>query len=327
MISIQNVSKDFGPRRVLHNLSFGVLRGEVVGLLGPNGSGKTTVMRILTGFFPPTEGKALVDGVDLAKEPERLKRRIGYLPERLSIYPDLRVEEFLTFVAEVRRIPRKKRKFEILDKISLCGLGSVQGRLIGQLSKGFLQRLGLAQALIGDPEILILDEPTSGLDPKQTVEIRELIQELGCDRTLILSTHILPEVSKVCERVLILNEGRLVAQGRPDELEEKLQEHQEIIVRIGEKSEFREGKKMDSLEEILRGISGVESVERRDARDSVVTYHLQSGPREDLRSEVSKRIIQAGFPLLELSVKRLSLEEIFVKLVVSEEPVKTNDDH
>ncbi len=323
MISIQNVSKDFGGRRVLHNISFGVLRGEVVGLLGPNGSGKTTVMRILTGFFPPTEGKALVDGIDLAKEPKRLKRRIGYLPERLSIYPDLKVEEFLTFVAEIRGLPPSKRRFEVLDKISLCGLSSVERRLIGELSKGFLQRLGLAQALIGDPEILILDEPTTGLDPKQTVEIRELIRQLGRDRTLLLSTHILAEASKVCERVLILNEGRIAAQGRPDELEEKLQERQEIVVRIGEKTGLREGDEIDSLEAMLRSIPGIESVERTGRRDSVLTYQLQSVPREDLRSEVSKRIVQAGFPLLELSVKRLSLEEIFVKLVISEKSTKS----
>lgn len=319
MISVQNVSKDFGRRRVLHNVSFGVLRGEVVGLLGPNGSGKTTVMRILTGFFPPTEGKALVDGVDLAQEPKRLKRKIGYLPERLSIYPDFRVDEFLNFVAEVRDVPPKKRKFEALDKISLCGLTPVQGRLVGHLSKGFLQRLGLAQALIGDPEILVLDEPTSGLDPKQTVEIRGLIRELGRDRTLILSTHILPEVSQVCERVLILNEGRIAAQGRPDELEEKLQERQEIVLQIGEKNRPGEEGKMDSLEKILGAIPGIESVEKRNRQDSAATYHLQALPRQDLRSEISSKIIQAGFPLLEITVKRMSLEEIFVKLVVSEE--------
>lgn len=319
MISVQNVSKDFGRRRVLHNISFSVLRGEVVGLLGPNGSGKTTVMRILTGFFPPTEGKALVDGVDLAKEPRRLKRRIGYLPERLSIYPDFRIEEFLNFVAEVRGVPPKKRKFEVLDKISLCGLVSVRGRLVGHLSKGFLQRLGLAQALVGDPEILILDEPTTGLDPKQTVEIRKLIRELGCDRTLLLSTHILPEVSQVAERVLILNEGRIAAQGRPDELEEKLQERQEIVLRIGEKKRSGEEDGIGSLEKILCEIPGIESVEKTDEHDSVATYHLQAPPRQDLRSEISKKIIQAGFPLLELTVKRMSLEEIFVKLVVSEE--------
>ena len=322
MISVQNVCKDFGQRRVLHHISFRISPGEVVGLLGPNGSGKTTLMRILTGFFPPTEGQALVDGIDLAKEPKKLKQRIGYLPERLSIYPDLTVCEFLLFVAEIRRVPREKRKSEISNKISLCHLDSVQGRLIGHLSKGFLQRLGLAQALIGDPQILILDEPTTGLDPKQTVEIRELIRQLGQDRTLILSSHILPEVSKVCERVLILNEGRVVAQGKPEELEKKLDERQEITVRIGEKDGPREDQTLDSLEEILRAIPGVESVEQREKRDSTVTYLLQSIPREDLRSEVSKKIIQAGFPLLELAVKRLSLEEIFMKLVVSEEAVE-----
>lgn len=323
MISVQGVSKDFGRRRVLHQISFDIIRGEVVGLLGPNGSGKTTLMRILTGFFQPSEGKVLFDGVDLAAQPKKLKRKIGYLPERLSIYPDFKVREFLEFVAEVRKIPRARRVGEISEKIERCGLGSVRKRLIGHLSKGYLQRVGLAQALIGNPEVLVLDEPTNGLDPRQTVEIRELIRELGRERTLMLSTHILPEVTKVCERVFILNEGRIVAQGRPDELEDDLRERQEILVRIGVRSEESDGV-LDSLDRILRAVPGVESVEKVESKDSVVTYQLQAAPNEDLRGEISKQIVQSGFPLLEISTKHLSLEEIFVKLIPIPpiEPVK-----
>ena len=304
MISVQNVSKDFGRRRVLDQVSFEVLKGEILGLLGPNGAGKTTLLRILTGFFPPTEGKVTVD-----------KRRIGYLPERLSIYPDLRVEEFLRFVAEIKGVPRKKRKGEIEAKMELCAVASVRKRLIGHLSKGFTQRVGLAQALLADPEILILDEPTSSLDPKQIIEIRELIRSLGRERTLILSTHILPEVSKVCERVLILNQGCIIAQGRPEDLERNLADRNEILVRV-------EGGSI-SLELVLKAIPGVQSVERQDQAGSTTTYLLQTLPQEDLRSEISRRIVEAGFPLLELTTKHLSLEDVFLKLVLSEEPIKS----
>lgn len=319
MISAQNISKDFGSRRVLHDVSFDILRGEVVGLLGPNGAGKTTLIRILAGFFPPTEGRVTLDEVELSKHPKKVKRKIGYLPEHLSIYPDLRVDEFLRFVAEIRGIPRKDREDEIDHKIALCNLHSVRGRLIGHLSKGFLQRVGLAQTLIGNPEVLILDEPTNGLDPRQTIEIRELIRELGKDRTLILSTHILPEVSKICERVLILNQGRIVAQGRPDELEEELRERQEIMVRIGIRSDVEVAEALQRLDQVLRSIRGIQTVKRVNHKDSIMTYLLQTSLQDDLRSDISRRVVQAGFPLLELAVQRLSLEEIFMKLVVSEE--------
>ena len=330
MISAQNVCKNYGPRRVLHDLNFEVRKGEIVGLLGPNGAGKTTLMRILTGFFPPTEGKVLLDGIELAKDPKKLKRQIGYLPERISLYPDLRVDEFLNFVAEIKGVPRKKRKQEIGQKMELCGVETVRNRLIGHLSKGFIQRLGLAQALLADPEVLILDEPTSGLDPKQIIEIRELIRQLGRERTLILSTHILPEVSKVCERVLILNQGRIVAQGTPEELERGVAERQEILVRVGQyvgagfprPSRGKGAVAAPLPEEIFRSISGIQSVERQIETDGSVTYLLQTLPHDDLRSEISKRIVEEGFDLLELSTKRLSLEDVFLKLVVSEQAVE-----
>lgn len=317
MISAQNISKDYGPRRVLHPISFEVASGEVLGFLGPNGAGKTTAMRILTGFFRPTEGRVMLDGIDMAQDPVALKRRIGYLPENLSLYPDLRVEEFLKFVAEIKGIPAKKIKGAIEEKMAQCGLQEVRKRLIGHLSKGYRQRVGLAQALVGDPDVLILDEPTNGLDPQQIIEIRELIRQLGRDRTLILSTHILPEVSRVCERVLILNQGRIVAQGRPEDLERGLVDRQEIVVRVGRK--FETGEKADLLEPALREISGVESVEKIPEEDLTTTYLLETFPTEDLRPEISRRIVERGFPLLELTTKRLSLEDIFLKLVLSEE--------
>ena len=335
MISVQNVSKDYGPRRALHDVSFEVKKGEVLGLLGPNGAGKTTMMRILTGFFPPTEGRVTLNGIDLSKEPNSLKRRIGYLPEHLAPYPDFRVEEFLDFVAQVRRIPSARRKAEIQEKIARCGMENVRGRLIGHLSKGYLQRVGLAQALLGDPDVLILDEPTNGLDPRQIIEIRELIRELGKKRTLILSTHILPEVSQVAERVLILNQGRIVAQGRPSELERGLTEREEIVIRLARRGpkpvasalaaastldESRRGPVTGpDLEPILGSIPGVESVEKSAEGPDTVTYLLRALPDDDLRPEIARRVVEAGFPLLELVSKRLSLEDIFLKLVLSEE--------
>lgn len=309
------MSKEFGPRRVLDKISFEITKGEVLGLLGPNGAGKTTLLRILTGFFPPTEGKILVDGLDLRRESKKVKRKMGYLPERLSIYPDLRVEEFLRFAAEIKGVPRQKRPVEIQTKMEICGIGPVRKRLMGHLSRGYTQRVGLAQALLGDPDVLILDEPTSSLDPKQIIEIRELIRSLGRERTLILSTHILPEVSKVSERVLILNQGRIIAQGRPEDLERGLSDRQEILVRVVGGSV--------SLELALRSIPGVRSIEKQSQDGSVTTYVLQTLPDEDLRSEISKRIVETGFPLLELTMKRLSLEDVFLKLVLSEEAIES----
>lgn len=310
MISVENVSKDFGSKRVLHQISFEMKKGEILGLLGPNGAGKTTLIRILAGFFPPTEGNVRLEGIDLLKNPKKLKQRIGYLPERVSVYRDMRVDEFLKFVAEIKAVRRIYMKSELEEKMGLCGLNQVRKRLVGQLSKGYLQRLGLAQALIGDPEILIFDEPTSGLDPQQIIEIRELIRILGRKCTLILSTHILPEVSLLCERILILNQGRIVAQGNPQELERGLRDREEIMIRIG--------KANASLEDVLNSIPGVTAVMKLGEEELVATYLLQTVSGKDLRSQISRGIVQAGFPLLEISTRHLSLEDVFLKLVVSE---------
>lgn len=323
MISVQNISKDYGSFRALHNLSFDVTAGEVLGLLGPNGAGKTTILRILTGFFPPTEGRVSLNGVLMADDPVAVKRRIGYLPEQVSLYPDLRVEELLRFVAEIKGVARRQIKDEIENKMSLTGVLGVRRRLVGELSKGFRQRLGLAQALVGDPDVLILDEPTNGLDPHQIIEIRGLIRELGRERTLILSTHILPEASLLCGRVLILNQGRIAAEGRPSDLERGLGERQEILLRVGERVSRQEGEadtgsSRRTLEEILGALPGVEWVEKTGEENRTAHYTLQTTPFEDLRAEISRRVVEAGFPLLELSTKRLSLEDIFLRLVTTE---------
>lgn len=333
MISVENVSKNYGDARALHSVSFEVKKGEVLGLLGPNGAGKTTLMRILTGFFPPTEGRVTVGGIDMAKEPKKAKRKIGYLPERISLYPDYRVEDVLHFVAEVRCLVPRERVREVEEKMARCGISSVRQKLIGHLSKGYLQRVGLAQALVGDPEVLILDEPTNGLDPKQIIEIRELIRELGRERTLILSTHILPEAARLAERVLILNQGRIVAQGRPSELERNLLDRQEILVRVGKITvgaglprPWLEGAGSAPLEAVLGSISGVESLEKISEEDSTVTYLLRTLPEKDLRPEVARRLIETGYALVELSAKTLGLEDIFLRLVTEEAaPLKPVD--
>ncbi len=211
MISVQKVSKFFGPIKALQNISFEIKRGEVIGFLGPNGAGKTTMMRLITGFFPPTEGKILIDGKDLFKSRPDLRKKIGYLPENNPLYRDMTTKAFLFYVAALKGISFWSRKKIVQKAIDQCGIGSVLNRIVGKLSKGFQQRVGLSQALLGDPELLILDEPTNGLDPQQIIEIRSLIQALGRERTILLSTHILPEVQMTCQRVLILNEGQVAA--------------------------------------------------------------------------------------------------------------------
>ena len=211
MISVQNVSKSFGSVKALQNVTFEIKRGEVVGFLGVNGAGKTTMMRLITGFFSPTDGKILIDGKDLLKSKPELRGKIGYLPENNPLYRDMTAKDFLSYVAQLKGISFWTRKHAVEKVAEQCGVGSVLNRMVGKLSKGYQQRLGLAQALLGDPELLILDEPTNGLDPSQIIEIRSLVQKLGRERTIILSTHILPEVQVTCQRVLILNEGRVAA--------------------------------------------------------------------------------------------------------------------
>lgn len=312
MLQAVDLCKDFGGFRALDRVSFEVREGEVLGFLGPNGAGKTTAMRIFAGFFPPTGGKVWVGGEDLFKNPERMKRRIGYLPEAIGLYSDMRVLDFLQFVAQVKRVPSRLRKPHIEEKITRCGLWEVKNWMIGRLSKGFRQRVGLAQALIGDPDVLILDEPTNGLDPKQIIEIRSLIRELGKERTLVLSTHILPEVSMVCDRVLILNQGRVVASGTTDELEADLRERHQLFILMGERY-----RKEEALS-FLRALQGVENVCVLDERDDQVTISLEVAKGLDPRAAISRMFVERNIPLLEIRTGKLSLEEIFLKIVVSE---------
>lgn len=313
-LRVENISKKFGNFQAIEGVSFQIQRGEVLGFLGPNGAGKTTTMRILTGFFPPTQGKVWIGPLDLQQKPNEAKKRIGYLPESISIYPELRVAEFLKFSASLKGVSGKNMKSHLEEKMERCGLMHVQNRLIGTLSKGYRQRIGIAQALVGDPEIIILDEPTNGLDPKQIIEIRQLIRELGKEKTLILSTHILSEVSAVCTRVLIMNKGRIVATGTSDELEAGLKKTSEIYVLIA-----NSGSSKEKALELLRALPGVEKVNITEENKEQVGLSVLVSKTEDLRPEISKVFAQNHIALLEMRSGRLSLEDIFMKIVLSEE--------
>jgi ABC-2 type transport system ATP-binding protein len=317
MLEVQDLTKYFGSTRAVNNVSFTVEKGEIIGLLGPNGSGKTTIMRILTGFFPPTSGRALVDGLDVAEHSIETRRRIGYLPENMVLYPDLSVTALLEFAARVRGLEGKTARDRIEFSIDKCGLHEVRRKLIGKLSKGYRQRVGIAQAVLSDPEVLILDEPTVGLDPRQVVEIRDLIRSLAGRSTVLLSTHILPEVNMTCRRVLIIDRGNIVAQDTPEQLTAKLSGSDQSLVTVrGPREEVRAA---------LATIANVEKVEERPgdaAASGVVSFVLYStGHGEAVRSAIAAAVVQHGWSLLEIKPIALSLEDLFMRLVTREEAV------
>ncbi|MFQ5894889.1 MAG: ATP-binding cassette domain-containing protein [Nitrospinota bacterium] len=311
MIQAEHLTKLYGPISAIKDISFGVDKGEVMGFLGPNGAGKTTTMRILTCFLPPTGGWAAVAGFDVTEKPLEVRKRIGYLPEHVPLYNDMTVRAYLGFVAEVKGLNYRERRRAAARVVEDCGLRDVENRLIGHISKGYRQRVGLAQALINDPEVLILDEPTIGLDPAQIVEIRELIKNLAGDHTVILSTHILPEVQMTCSRVLIVNKGEVVAQGGPKELTERMQTSATISLEV-------EGPR----EKVIATLNGVPGVTRvRDAaggRGTVGTYHVESRKDVDVRRELAAAVWRAGLGLLEMRPLQMSLEDVFVHLVTEE---------
>lgn len=311
-VRVENISKKFGRFQAIDQVSFELYKGEVLGFLGPNGAGKTTTMRILTGYFQPSRGKVMVGDLDLHKKPSEVKKRIGYLPEASNFYPDMTVEEFLRFAARLKNVPRKKLQEHIEEKIQRCGLWEVRKRVIGHLSKGYRQRVGIAQALIADPEVIILDEPTNGLDPKQIIEIRELIRELGQERTLILSTHILPEVSMVCTRVLIMNKGKIVATGTSEELEAGLKNALEIYVLVeGEQHKQK-------AVELLTALPGVEQTKIVEEKKGQFGISIMVSKGQDLRAKITKLFVEQQIPLLEIRSGRLSLEDIFMKILLEQ---------
>jgi ABC-2 type transport system ATP-binding protein len=300
MIKVSGLTKDYGARRAIHNLSFDAQQGEIVGFLGPNGAGKTTTMRILTGYMPPSDGEAIVAGYDVVEESLEVRRRVGYLPETVPLYQDMVVFDYLKFMGELRHIPNvDDRVNEVLDMV---GLLSRADGFIGNLSKGMKQRVGLAQALLHRPEVLILDEPTIGLDPGQVVEVRELIREIGKERTVLLSTHLLHEAQNICDRVLIINKGKIVAEDTTENLQARLIGAERVIVRVRGEA--------DELADTIKAVKGVRKVETLE--DGGVEFEFASG--KDLRPEVAKQVIKDGYDLLELRPLGMSLEEIFLEL-------------
>jgi len=300
MIEVENLTKTYGDFVAIEDVSFHVPRGEVLGFLGPNGAGKTTTMRILTGYMPPTDGRATVAGFDVFHDSLEVRRRIGYLPETVPLYNEMTVEGYLDFVARLRGVDdRWDRIDRIMDQMDITDRAD---DLIGQLSKGYRQRVGLAQALVHDPEVIILDEPTIGLDPKQIIEVREMIRSLSGERTVILSTHILPEVSQLCERVLIINEGRIVAEDTPEQLTARLEGAERVRVALEPGA--------DGVVETLGAIDGVEDVAAVGDGKFDVTCALGA----ELRPSLARRIVECGWSLLELRPVGMSLEDVFLEL-------------
>lgn len=312
MIEVERVSKYYGPVAAIRDVSFQVEKGEIVGFLGPNGAGKTTTMRVLTCFHPPTSGTARVAGFDVFKDSLEVRKRVGYLPESVPLYTDQTVWSYLNFIAEVRGLGKMERRTQVGRVMEECGLEEVSHRLIGRLSKGYRQRVGIAQALVHRPEVLILDEPTIGLDPRQITEIRQLIRGLAGERTVIVSTHILPEVSMVCGRALIINQGRVVAADTPENLTARLQKGMRIQLQVCS----REPGEVQRALEGVRGVSHV-STERELAPD-VHLYLVESLDRSDLRGQLARTVVERGWDLLELHAVEMSLEDIFLQLVTKE---------
>jgi ABC-2 type transport system ATP-binding protein len=310
MIEVENLSKRYGPTLAVSGVSFSVQKGEVLGFLGPNGAGKTTTMRVITGFLPPTEGKVRVAGYDVVEQPLDAKRCTGYLPETPPVYPDMTVAEYLAFVARIKGVSRRDIKTRLDEIVEKCAVGNVRNRQIGKLSKGYRQRVGLAQALIHNPDVLVLDEPTAGLDPKQIIETRELIKGLGGQHTVILSTHILPEVSKTCQRVVVINQGQIVAVGTPNELMRRLQGFETVLVTV-------EGPAAAIIERFQR-VGGVNWVEPRESIGDRVTLEVHSEKEKDVRAELARATVESGWKLYELKTSGLSLEEIFLKLTTKD---------
>jgi ABC-2 type transport system ATP-binding protein len=312
VIEVQHLTKRYGRVTAVDDVSFRVERGEILGFLGPNGAGKTTTMRILTGYMPATEGKAIVAGFDVFDQPIEAKRRTGYLPETPPLYPDMSVIEYLQFVAKIKGVPGGERRERIQTVMQRTRIDDMANRLCSKLSKGYKQRVGLAQALIHNPDVLILDEPTAGLDPKQIIETRELIKELAGNHTIILSTHILPEVSQTCQRVVIINKGRVVAIDTPDNLTARLRGSETMYLQVDTMG-------ADAAAALAR-VPGVTRVVEADRRDGMAGYEIDSERGRDVRRDLSRAVVTSGWGLLELRPMRMSLEDVFLSLTTEDVP-------
>jgi ABC-2 type transport system ATP-binding protein len=312
VIEVQHLTKRYGPVTAVDDISFSVQRGEILGFLGPNGAGKTTTMRVLTGYMPPTDGRAVVAGYDVFEQPIEAKRRTGYLPETPPLYPDMTVRDYLSFVSRIKGVPRAERTARVNEMMEKTRIADVANRHCGKLSKGYRQRVGLAQALMHNPEVLILDEPTAGLDPKQIIETRQLIKALAGDHTIILSTHILPEVSQTCQRVVIINRGKVVAVDTPENLTSRLRGSETMYLQV-------DAGGADAAT-VLQRVTGVTRVVVSDTRATAVGYEVDSEAGRDVRRELAAAVVGRGWGLLEMRPMRMSLEEIFLHVTTEEAP-------
>ena len=315
MITVENLTKRYANKTAIEGMSFQVEKGEILGFLGPNGAGKTTTMRIITGYMPASSGTVRVDGYEVFENPIDVRRRIGYLPENPPLYLEMTVTGYLRFVAKIKGVPKQNLDNEVERVMARASVTDVKDRIIAKLSKGYKQRVGLAQALVNDPPVLILDEPTIGLDPKQIHEVRELIKELAGNHTVVLSTHILPEVEQTCHRVIIIDKGRIVAVDTPKNLRFQVQGAERIFVEVrGPASEVMAK---------LRATPGVMEVRKVAENDGSNRFQVEGELRGDIRSDLARTIVQSGWGLLELQAASMSLEDIFLKLTREEEGEKT----
>ncbi len=315
MIRAENLSKHYGRIEAVKNIDFHIKKGEIIGFLGPNGAGKSTTMNMITGYLAPSEGKILIDGIDIVESPEDAKKMIGYLPEQPPLYLDLTVDEYLDFVTEFKKVPKSRRKSDLDTIRGLVKIGDVRKRLIKNLSKGYRQRVGLAQALVGNPPLLILDEPTVGLDPKQIIEIRELIRDLGKEHTVVLSSHILPEISATCHRILIIDKGVIVASDSPENLSGRLSGasgsvRQKLIIKGA----------AESVRKALKEIPNIGSLNAvKGPEDDLAEAVIAAVDNKDIREDVFRALAAADLPILQMGPMDLSLEEIFLNLTTAEE--------
>ena len=317
MIKVENLTKRYAAKTAIDGMSFDVHKGEILGFLGPNGAGKTTTMRIITGFMPASSGSVRVDGYDVFDNPLDVRRRIGYLPENPPLYPEMNVSGYLRFVAKIKGVPRDRLDSEVSRVMDRVNITDVKDRIIAKLSKGYKQRVGLAQALINDPPVLILDEPTIGLDPKQIHEVRKLIKELAGNHTVVLSTHILPEVEQTCHRVIIIDHGKIVAVDTPQNLRFQLQGAERIFIEVdGPAAEIT------SKLKLTPGVMDVRELEGGADRHR---FQIEGELHKDIRSDLARAIVQSGWGLLELQSASMSLEDIFLKLTTAEEVEKSSN--
>ena len=308
MIEVKNITKKYGSFTAVDNISFKIEEGEIIGLLGPNGAGKSTTMNMITGYIEPTEGEIKVEGYDISKKPKKAKAQIGYMPEGVPLYSDLTVKEFVTYMAELKKVDRKTRKEKVEKIIEQTGLKDVEKKLTRNLSRGYKQRVSMAGALVGEPKILILDEPTVGLDPKQITEIRELIKELGKTHTIILSSHILSEVSQICNKVIIINKGKIVAIDTPENLEKKVTENNSIYVTVEDIDN-----KMEKITEKIAEIKEIKLIKENE--DGTKQYVLESDKDVDLRKIIFNEFAKENITIFEMKKADTTLEDAFMKLI------------